>query len=492
MNQSSGIPDYIRDELRPPAPTSAAPGVGDQITASLADAPWWAWPLTLLAGVAVLAAVGWLLSRAARRGVAAIRAAAAGGMEQREQVAAFIRAQAMTVLFGAIVAIVVGLSAQTMVGWLRSIGMATHWAVLGFVAFDGMATMLALTLWQRSRRGESTGMIRPTLWALVGSAAWLNSHHAPEGNVAAGFAYAAFPVIAAVGLEFLLQEQRRDRDWLKEQAGEKSRRRLALVRWLHPVERVQVALEMARDEDMGADEATRIVRERNAAAARARAIRRVRTAVWTLRRDQAAPRSKWFGWAVDRRERVSEARAQAAIAAAQMATDTATVAVVLRELQMMTLAGTFAGLDYSSADAARRAVGHLITEEALRPLELGTGPASPEGPDDFPPDGWGQMPELDDDLDDSEPEEPWTDVSSEAFASVEAWEPIPAPAPVRKPATVTALKSRPRVTDTELLARARKVWEPGMSVTAFRSALGVGMKKAHPLHQQLRAESKAS
>lgn len=486
----SGIPDYIRDRLHPPAPAPETGGLGDLLAASLTAAPWWAWPLTLLTGVAALVAVAWLVARATRRGLAAVRAAAASGAaEQREQVAAFIRAQAMTALFAAIVLIVVGLSAQTMVGWLRSIGMATHWAVLGFAAFDGMAAMLALTLWQRTRRREATGMIRPTLWVLVGSAAWLNSHHAPEGNVAAGFAYAAFPVIAAVGLEFLLQEQRRDRDWLREQAGEKAKRRLALVRWLHPVERVQVMLEMARDEDMGADEATRIVRERAAEQRRSRAVRRVRTAVWTLRRDQAAPRGKWLGWVADRRERVSEARAQAAIAAAQMATDTATVAVVLRELQMMTLAGTFAGLDYSSADAARRAVGHLITEASLRPLELAPGSFGPVEPDHLP-DGWGLAPGVDDfdGFGGAEGGSSELETFEEFAERVEAWQPIPEPV---KPATVTALKSRPRVTDTELLARARRVYKPGMSVTAFRAELGVGMKKAHPLHQKLRAESKA-
>ncbi|MBX6386647.1 MAG: hypothetical protein IRZ07_27340 [Microbispora sp.] len=51
---------------------------------------------------------------------------------------------------------------------------------------------------------------------------------------------------------------------------------------------------------------------------------------------------------------------------------------------------------------------------------------------------------------------------------------------------VTPLKPRPRVSDEELLERARAVYEPGMSVNEFRRRLGVGMKKAHPLHQLLR------
>lgn len=47
---------------------------------------------------------------------------------------------------------------------------------------------------------------------------------------------------------------------------------------------------------------------------------------------------------------------------------------------------------------------------------------------------------------------------------------------------------RQRVSDEELLERAREIYEPGMSVNEFRRRLGVGMKKAHPLHQLLRAE----
>src|SRR5690606_17479787 len=78
--------------------------------------------------------------------------------------------------------------------------------------------------------------------------------------------------------------------------------------------------------------------------------------------------------------------------------------------------------------------------------------------------------------------------------------PVPAvepPAPVsetetevvsEKPSNVTPLKPRQRVSDEELLERARAVYEPGMSVNEFRRRLGVGMKRAHPLHQLLRAE----
>lgn len=89
------------------------------------------------------------------------------------------------------------------------------------------------------------------------------------------------------------------------------------------------------------------------------------------------------------------------------------------------------------------------------------------------------------------------EVPGPASPSAPAVEP-PAPATEPEPAAeteetagasnVTPLKPRQRVSDEELLERAREIYEPGMSVNEFRRRLGVGMKKAHPLHQLLRAE----
>ncbi|GAB3209875.1 hypothetical protein GCM10027294_25980 [Marinactinospora endophytica] len=64
----------------------------------------------------------------------------------------------------------------------------------------------------------------------------------------------------------------------------------------------------------------------------------------------------------------------------------------------------------------------------------------------------------------------------------------PAVGPGRDRSNVTPIR-RQRVTDEELLARAREVYQPGMTVGQFRALLGVGMKKAHPLHQKLREEA---
>lgn len=89
------------------------------------------------------------------------------------------------------------------------------------------------------------------------------------------------------------------------------------------------------------------------------------------------------------------------------------------------------------------------------------------------------------------------EVPGPASPSAPAVEP-PTPATEPEPAAeteetagasnVTPLKPRQRVSDEELLERAREIYEPGMSVNEFRRRLGVGMKKAHPLHQLLRAE----
>lgn len=45
--------------------------------------------------------------------------------------------------------------------------------------------------------------------------------------------------------------------------------------------------------------------------------------------------------------------------------------------------------------------------------------------------------------------------------------------------------------DAVLEARARQIYTPGMSVTEFRQQLGVGMRRAHPLHLMLRGEEEA-
>lgn len=92
---------------------------------------------------------------------------------------------------------------------------------------------------------------------------------------------------------------------------------------------------------------------------------------------------------------------------------------------------------------------------------------------------------------------PGGELPTPTSAPVPAVEPpaAPTPAPVsetetevvsEKPSNVTPLKSRQRVSDEELLERAREIYEPGMSVNEFRRRLGVGMKRAHPLHQLLR------
>lgn len=88
-----------------------------------------------------------------------------------------------------------------------------------------------------------------------------------------------------------------------------------------------------------------------------------------------------------------------------------------------------------------------------------------------------------------------SEVPGPASPSAPAVEP-PAPATEPEPAAeteetagasnVTPLKPRQRVSDEELLERAREIYEPGMSVNEFRRRLGVGMKRAHPLHQLLR------
>lgn len=54
------------------------------------------------------------------------------------------------------------------------------------------------------------------------------------------------------------------------------------------------------------------------------------------------------------------------------------------------------------------------------------------------------------------------------------------------------VKRRRLEVTADLEAKARQVYSPGMPLSAFRQAMGVGMKKAHPLHQMLRAENEGT
>jgi hypothetical protein len=150
------------------------------------------------------------------------------------------------------------------------------------------------------------------------------------------------PVIAATLFEFSLRETRH--------TARGAERRLTGLGWLRPAERVRVRLQLSADEKVSAEAATRRVRA-DCAARRLHVLRQALAA-----RDRAARPSAIAALRVRRAER----RAQAALSRARF-TDPAVAAEVLRQVQVLTLTRTLAGLDYATPDDAEQLLASLIT-----------------------------------------------------------------------------------------------------------------------------------
>jgi hypothetical protein len=165
------------------------------------------------------------------------------------------------------------------------------------------------------------------------------------------------PVIAATLFEFSLRETRHT-------AG-RTDRQLAGLRWLRPAERIRVQLQLAADESLPAEAATRRVRVDTAA----RRLHLLRQALGSP--DRAAGQGAVASFRVRRAER----RAQVALTRARFA-DPGAAAEVLRQVQVLTLTRTLAGLDYATPDAAQAALASLITAEP-DPAPPGAAKTSP-------------------------------------------------------------------------------------------------------------------
>lgn len=431
---------------------------------AMAAGPWWAWPASIVGVLGVGAGLVWWTGRAIAAAVEERRArlvARATGDQDRLRAIRGLRQQlTMDRLIGAQFLVAMGFSAYGMSEVARlhaGIAVPANWLL--FVVFEGFALTLMVMINQRAEKALPAGGLGAIYWLVMALAAAFNMTHSSEWVGRA--VWGAITLLAAASYALRMEAKRAGREEeLRAAEGRASSRRLALVRWLHPVERVRVALEMARDERLGADEATRIVRARVAEAREREALGRVRSAVWELRRAQAAVKDSPESRRAARRERRAEGAAQDAIAAAEMATSAERVAAVLRELQMMALAPTWAALDYSSPDEARRIMQRLITREALEPLAL---PAAAPAEQTEPVGG-------------SVRTEPVQRPVSESQAGGE-------------PAQATVTPIRARISDEELVEKARRVYRSGMSLAEFRRELGVGMRRAQPLHVKLREKA---
>lgn len=244
-------------------------------------------------------------------------------------------------LFG-FAAVAAAISAQGLTGFAQvNMGLTGPWPYLLWGALDGAAGLCAVLLMRRAARGESALAPRLAVWGLVAASAMFNWAHAPA-HPGARPAFALMPVIAAVLFEFSLRETRH--------VARRADRRLASMGWLRPAERVKVRLRLAADESLSASGAARLVRV-DAAARR----------LYLLGRATGS----YHGPAIFRimpgfNARRAERRAQAALTRARFA-DPAAAAEILRQVQVLALTRTLAGLDYSTPDAARLVLASLIT-----------------------------------------------------------------------------------------------------------------------------------
>lgn len=118
-------------------------------------------------------------------------------------------------------------------------------------------------------------------WCLVASSSLFNWTHAPA-HPGARKAFALMPVIAATLFEFSLRETRHT-------AG-RTDRQLTGLRWLRPAERIRVQLQLAADETLPAEAATRRGRVDTAA----RRLHLLRQALGTPDRAGGAGRRGFF------------------------------------------------------------------------------------------------------------------------------------------------------------------------------------------------------
>jgi hypothetical protein len=273
-----------------------------------------------------------------------------------------IAAVAQYGLLGGFTAVAAGISAQGLTGFARdSMGLRGLWPYLLFFALDGAAGVCAVLLMRRAARAEPALAPRLAVWGLVAASSAFNGTHAPH-HPAAREAFALMPVIAATLFEFSLRETVRQ----TQRAEGGADRRLTGLRWLHPVERIRVQMQLAADPQMSAEAATRRVRV-DAAARR----------LFLLRKALQTGEQPMRGAALTPGARRAERRAQAALTRAGFAAP-GVAAEVLRQVQVLTLTPALARLDYATADAARTALGNLITPspDAVPPVAQTMTPAT--------------------------------------------------------------------------------------------------------------------
>ena len=287
------------------------------------------------------------------------------------------------------------LSAHALMGYAQTTLQLTGvWRLLPFGALDAAAVVCAVRARRRARAHVSAGVNGALVWVFacvssVFSAGGAAGPHHPL-TVWGAVGHGVWALVAATLWHIGLAEERRD-------ASPHLDRRVDWIRWLHPVERVQVLAELAADTSISADVATVRVRQQRTA----RSLFTLNVAALALARAEARPDSAG-GVARERRraERrvlAAERRAQRAAVRVRLAED-ATHAAVMPQLRVLVdvreiavsggrLAPT--GADATAADATggvpSSTVGAPTAGGApIPPLPVAPAPSAPTAPAPIP------------------------------------------------------------------------------------------------------------
>ncbi|WP_160051129.1 DUF2637 domain-containing protein [Nocardiopsis sp. FR26] len=358
--------------------------MGEIVLGGLAQTPWWGWLVAAGVLVVLVCAVLWGIVRAIRRWVARRRARLvdrAHGDVRAQQRESGVRSQdVMSWLVTAQFVIAMSLSGWGMAQVAREaagIPEPVNWLL--FAVFEGFALVIMTMIHQRANEGLPYPGLLAGYWAVIGLAAFFVSTH---GHGLIGrMVWASITLLAGCTYALRMAAKRRDQERrLREAAGRWQNRRLSLVRWARPVERIKVALELASDEELSADEATARVRERTARFQHERRVQAARDAVWRLgqAKEEPWPQTERAQLRAVRREQRLERAAQKAMARAGLASDPRSLAELLAELQVMELAGDIATAHHSP-EQARAWAENLITVQALEVPELAPALEEAEG-----------------------------------------------------------------------------------------------------------------
>lgn len=333
---------------------------------SIASGQWLIEHWQLSAGIAVAALAPLLIGRALRR--ADTQSKDLSGLDAATQAErARVRDRRGRRVEDVLTLVVAAAAAYLSSTGLRKFGrdimnLTAPWDWMPFVGLDLAALVCGLRARRRARKGEGAGLSGALFWVLIAISALFSASEAQD--FIGGVARAAWPLISGVLFELgSLEERLTAREQLKKELGLWLERKVAAIRLLHPVEWVRVRLELAADETIGQDQATRQVR-----------IERAGYWLYLLRRlQERADRKKGspgrlrvlpgprIGWA-DRRAQVAQARVRIE-----------DFGLVLQAVQRRVRTREFAALNYNTPAAADRALGNFIGTRLALTGTGGTG-----------------------------------------------------------------------------------------------------------------------